>query len=184
MGEVAAAHPDEAVEVWFEDEARFGQKGSLTTVWADKGSRPRAPKQGGFGNLHVLTAVCPATGRAEGLVSAVLNTGVVRSFLDQLAGTIPDGVRAVLVWDGAGYHSASSSLRCPENLTLVSLPAYAPELNPVERLWLYLREHHWSNRTYPDLDALEDAAVEGWRAVCLHPEKIETICRCEYLPGN
>jgi hypothetical protein len=184
VGEAAAAHPDEAVEVWFEDEARFGQKGSLTTVWADKGSRPRAPKQGGFGNRHVLTAVCPATGRAEGLVSAVLNTGVVQSFLDQLSGTIPDGVRVVLVWDGAGYHSASTSLRCPANLTLVSLPAYAPELNPVERLWLYLREHHWSNRTYPDLDALEDAAVDGWRAVCLHPDKIKTICRCEYLPGN
>jgi len=184
VGEVAAAHPDEGVEVWFEDEARFGQKGTLTRVWAEKGSRPRAPKQGGFANLHVLTAVCPATGQAEGLVSAVLNTGVVQSFLDQLSGTIPVGARAVLVWDGAGYHSASGSLRCPANLTLVTLPPYSPELNPVERLWLYLREHHWSNRSYPTVDDLEDAAVDGWRAVCLHPDTIKTICRCEYLTGS
>jgi transposase len=181
---VADAHPDEVVEVWFEDEARFGQKGMLTRVWADKGSRPRAPKQGGFASLHVLTAVCPATGHAEGLVSPVLNTGVVQSFLDQISATLPVRTRVVLVWDGAGYHSGSQSLRCPENLTLVTLPSYAPELNPVERLWLYLREHHWSNRTYPTVDDLEDAAVEGWRAACLLPDRIKTICRCEYLTSS
>ena len=70
----------------------------------------------------------------------------------------------------------------PANLTVVTLPPYSPELNPVERLWLYLRQHHWSNRAYEDLDALEEAAVSGWRAVCLHPEKVKTLCRCKYLP--
>jgi transposase len=168
--------------VWFEDEARFGQKGTLTTVWAERGTRPSAPKQTGYANLHVLTAVCPATGRAEGLVSPVLNSGVVQTFLDQLSATIPSGTHVVLVWDGAGYHSASTSVRAPPNLTLVTLPAYSPELNPVERLWLYLRQHHWSNRVYPDVDAVEEAAVAGWRAVCLHPDKVKTVCRCEYLP--
>ena len=166
--------------MWFEDEARPGQKGTLTTVWADEGSRPTAPKQGGFANRHVLSAVCPTSGRAEGLITPVLNTGVIQSFLDQLSATIPVGTHAVLVWDGAGYHSARTSLRTPANLTLVTLPAYSPEWNPVERLWLSLRQHHGSNRTYKDIDALEDAAVAGWRAVCLSPEKINTICRCEY----
>lgn len=166
--------------MWFEDEARFGHKGTRTTVWADKGSRPTAPTQGGFARPHVLSAVCPTSGRAEGLITPVLNTGVVQSFLDQLSASIPVGTHAVLVWDGAGYHSASAALRPPTNLTLVTLPAYAPELNPVERLWLYLRQHHWSNRTYRDIDALEEAAVAGWRAVCLRPEKIKTICRCDY----
>ena len=152
-------------------------------MWADKGSRPTAPKQGAFGNVHVLTAVCPATGRAEGLVAPVLNAGVVQSFLDQLSATIPTGTHVVLVWDGAGYHSAAKSLTAPANITPVTLPPYAPELNPVERLWLYLRQHHWSNRTYADVAALEEAAVTGWRAVCLTPEKVRTICRCEYA-GN
>ena len=64
--EATAGRPGERVEVWFEDEARFGQKGSLTTVWAERGSRPTAPEQTAYGNLHVGTAVCPATGRAEG----------------------------------------------------------------------------------------------------------------------
>ena len=128
----------------------------------------------------MLSAVCPSSGRAEGLVAPKLNASVVQTFLDQLSATIPKGTHALLVWDGAGYHVAKK-LRVPPNLSAIQLPPYSPELNPVERLWLYLREHHWSNRVYPDLDALEEAAVAGWRAVCLTPEKVKTICRCEYL---
>lgn len=130
-----------------------------------------------------MTVVCPATGRAEGLIAPALNTGIMQTFLDQWSATLPTGTHAVLVWDGAGYHGAAA-LRVPGNVTVVGLPPYAPELNPVERLWLYLREHHWSNRTDADRNALEVAAVTGWRAVCLRPEKIKTICRCEYLPDG
>jgi transposase len=167
------------VEVWFEDEARFGQKGTLTTGWAERGSRPTAPKQGAFGNLHVLTAVCPATGEAEGLVSPALNAEVVQLFLDQLSAATPAGTHRLLVWDGAGYHVAKG-LRVPANLTVLTLPPYSPELNPVERLWRYLRDHHWSNRVYPTTTDLESAAVDGWRAVCLNAERIKTVCRCDY----
>ncbi len=184
VAEAEAAYPGEEVEAWFEDEARFGQKGTLTTVWAQKGSRPTAPKQAAYANLHVLTAVCPATGRAEGLIAERLNAGVVQTFLDQLSATIPPGRHVVLVWDRAGYHVAKA-LVVPANLTLVRLPPYSPELNPVERLWLYLRQHHWSNRVFPNIAAVEEAAVAGWRAVCLCPDKVKSICRCEYLsPGS
>jgi DDE superfamily endonuclease len=170
--------------VLFEDEARFGQKGTLTTVWAEKGSRPTAPKQGAFGNLHVLTAVCPQTGWAEGLISPVLNAEVIQVFLDQLSASLAAEVHGVLVWDGAGYHVAAR-VRVPANLTVLTLPPYAPELNPVERLWAYLRQRHWSNRVYPTRADLEDAAVSGWRAVCLDAERIKTVCRCDYLePGT
>ncbi len=131
----------------------------------------------------MLTAACPASGRAEGLVAPKLNAGVVQAFLDGLSATIPAGTHVLLVWDGAGYHVAKG-LRVPANLSVLRLPPYSPELNPVERLWLYLRGHYWSNRVYPDIEALEEAAVSGWRAVCLHPDRIRTICRCEYLPGS
>jgi hypothetical protein len=180
----AAARPGARVEVWFEDEARFGQQGTLTRVWAERGTRPTAPKQVGYANLHVLTAVCPATGQAEGLICQRLDAGAVQLFLDQLSAAIPAGVHVALVWDGAGWHT-SASLRVPANLTLIALPPYSPELNPVERLWLYLREHHWSNRVYRDAEELEGAAVAGWRAVCLDPETVKSVCRCEYAqPGT
>jgi transposase len=175
------AHPGQRVEVFFEDEARFGQQGTLTSVWALRGSRPVAPKQVGYANVQVLTAVCPQTGQAEGLIAERLNATVIQLFLEQLSATIPEGVHAILVWDGAGWHTAKA-LRPPANLTLVTLPPYSPELNPVERLWHYLREHHWSNREYRSVQELEDAAIAGWRAVCLRGELIRTVCRCEYLP--
>lgn len=129
----------------------------------------------------MLTAACPATGRAEGLVAPKLNTSVIQTFLDQLSATIPADTHVLLIWDGAGYHVAKA-LRVPGNLSVLRLPPYSPELNPVERLWLYLRQHYWSNRVYPDIEALEEAAVSGWRAVCLSPDKIKSVCRCGYLP--
>jgi transposase len=135
----------------------------------------------GYANVQVLTALCPATGRAEGLIAERLNAGVVQLFLDQLSAAVPEKVRVVLVWDGAGWHTAGA-VRPPANVTLVTLPPYSPELNPVERLWHYLREHHWSNRQYKGIRELEDAAVAGWRAVCLKPGLVQTVCRCEYLP--
>ena len=180
MAEAAAAHPGERVEVWFEDEARFGQKGSLTSVWAERGTRPTAAKQTAYGNLHVLTAACPATGRAEGLIAPRLNAGVVQVFLDGLSATIPAGTHVVMVWDGAGYHTAGA-LRVPANLTLVGLPPYSPELNPVENLWHYLRSHYWSLRVYRDYEALEEAAMAAWRAVCLVPEAVRSICAAPYV---
>jgi transposase len=72
----------------------------------------------------------------------------------------------------------------PSKLTVVRLPPYAPELNPVERLWPYLRHYYWSNRVYPDVEALKEAAASGWRAVCLRPDTVRTVCRCEYLPAG
>jgi len=179
IAEVQAAHPEERVEVWFEDEARFGQQGTLTHVWAIGGSRPVAPKQVGYANVQVMTAVCPATGRAEGLITHKLDAAVTQLFLDQLSATIPEGVHALLVWDGAGWHTAGS-LVAPKNVTLLRLPPYSPELNVVERLWRHLRQRHWSNRVYAGIKDLEEAAVCGWRAVCLDPETVKSVCRCDY----
>ena len=60
-------------------------------------------------------------------------------FLAELARAVPAGVHAVLVLDRAGWH-VSADLVVPVNLPLVHLPPYRPELNPVETVWLYLRE--------------------------------------------
>ena len=153
-------------------------------MWAPRGSRPAAPKQTAYANLHVLSAVCPATGAAEGLVAESLDTRTVQALLDQLSASLPGGVHVVLVWDGAGYHSASKALVVPANATPVTLPPYSPELNPAERLWLYVREHYWANRVYEDFAALERAALDAWRRVCLDAGRIRTLCRCEYLPAG
>jgi transposase len=162
------------------DEARFGQQGTLTRVWARKGSRPRAVRQAQYEWCYVFTAVCPETGEAVGLVLPYADTEAARALLEELSRRLAPDVHAVLIWDGAGYHT-SGALRVPANITLLPLPPYAPELNPVENLWHYLRSHHWANRVYRDYDALVWAAVDSWRAVCLRPELVRTVCAAPYL---
>ena len=177
---IADGHPGQETRVYFEDEARFGQKGTITRVWAPKGSRPRAVRQTGYTSLYVLAAVCAATGATSALIMPQLNAEVVNLFLEQFSRELPAGVHAVLIWDGAGYHT-SGDLVVPSNVSLIQLPPYSPELNPVENLWHYLRAHHWSNRVYADYEALLEAATEAWRQVCLDPEKIRSICAAPYL---
>ena len=177
---VAQDHPDKRIEVWFQDEARFGQQGTLTRVWAPVGSRPRAVRQRQYDYLYVLGAVCPATGQSAGLLAPNLNTQVVNAFFEQMSKEIAPDVHVVLVWDQAGYHT-SGELKVPANVTLIHLPPRSPELNPVENLWHWLRSHHWSNRSYANYDALRVAACDAWQRSCLDAGLIKTVCAVPWL---
>lgn len=147
------------------------------------GSRPRAIKQTQYDYLYLFTAVCPETGDACGLISPQVNTGVMNAFLGQFARELPTDVHAVMVLDRAGWHVAKG-LKVPENVTLVHLPPKSPELNPAENLWHYLRSHHWSNRLYATWGDLKSAAVDAWRAVCLVPDLIKSVCADTALRAN
>ena len=177
---IAAAHPGKQVRVFFQDESRFGQQGTTTNVWARKGSRPVAVRQTEYEHLWVLGVVCPETGRSEGLLSPRLNTAVINVFLEEFSRTLGDDEHAVMIWDGAGFHT-SKQLRLPNNITVVSLPPYSPELNPIENLWHYLKSHYWSNRAYADYDALEEAAMTAWQTAVLNTELVKTVCVAPYL---
>ncbi len=152
----------------------------MTNVWASKGSRPVAVRQTQYEYLWVLGTVCPDTGRAEGLLSPRLNTAVVNVFLHEFSQRLASNEHAVMIWDGAGFHR-SKQLRVPENISLVQLPPYSPELNPIENLWHYLKSHYWSNRAYADYDALEDAAITAWHTAVLDPEIMKSVCAVPYL---
>ncbi len=129
---------------------------------------------------YVMTAVCPATGQAAGLIMPGMDMTTVNAFLAELSLRLAPGVRAVLIWDNAGFHTGQAVV-VPTNITLLPLPPYAPELNPVENLWHYLRSHHWSLRVYRDYEALKEAAVTAWRAVCLVPALVRSVCAAPYI---
>jgi len=177
---IAAAHPEKRLRVYFQDESRFGQQGTTTNVWAQRGSRPTAIRQTENQYLWVIGAVCPETGHAEGLLSPQLNTKIINTFLEQFSATIPEDEHAVMIWDRAGFHT-SQALRVPTNVTLVQLPPYSPELNPIENLWHYLKSHYWSNRNYADYDALEAAAMTAWKTAVLDEDLMKTVCAAPYL---
>src|SRR3954468_7622613 len=122
------------VEIWFQDEARVGQQGTLTRVWARRGTRPRAPRDRRYAWAYLFGAVCPERAVGAGLVLPYANTKATGLHLAEIGRQVPPGAHAVVVLDGAGWHAAGG-LALPENLTLLPLPRYSPELNPVENVW-------------------------------------------------
>ena len=123
-------------------------------------------------------AVRPATGDRFALVMPVVSTEAMSIFLDRFSGRLADDEHAVMVLDQAGWHGATD-LRVPDNVTLVPLPAYSPELNPVERLWLYLRERHLSHRLLDNYDAIVEACSRAWNQ--LTNERVQTLCNYPYI---
>jgi transposase len=160
------------------DEARLGQQGTVTDVWARTGSRPRAVRQTRYEWVYLYAAAEPATGASAALLAPNVDTGTMNAFLTILGAERRPGERVVLIMDGAGWHKAKG-LRLPDGITVLLLPPYSPELNPVENLWHYLRSHYLSNRAYADYDALLAAGTDAYRR--LTPEVIKSVCRCPYL---
>ena len=82
--------------------------------------------------------------------------------LDEISCNVAEGAHAVLLLDRAGWHT-TSKLDVPENITPIFLPSRAPELNPVENVWQYLRQNWLSNTVFENYDAIVDAACAAWR---------------------
>ncbi len=128
------------LEVWFQDEARVGQQGTLTRKWARRGTRPRAPRDTRYKWSYIFGAACPARGTAAGLILPYVNAEAMGLHLNEIAKAVAHGAHAMLIVDGAGWHGAKC-LQVPDNITLVKLPPYSPELNPMENVWAYLRSN-------------------------------------------
>jgi transposase len=160
------------------DEARFGQQGTITDVWARTGSRPRAVRQTRYEWVYLYAAVEPGSGESAALLAPNVDTGTMNAFLRILDAERKVGEHFVLIMDQAGWHK-SRTLELPDGITVLLLPPYSPELNPVENLWHYLRSHYLSNKSYADYDALLAAGTEAYRK--LTPDVIRSVCACNYL---
>jgi putative transposase len=109
------------------------------------------------------------------------NTEAMQEFLDRFAATIGADEHVVMMLDQAGWHEAND-LVSPANITPVPLPAYSPELNPVERLWLYLKQRFLSHRLHADYDAIVDAACEAWNRLRNEVGRITSLCSYPWIP--
>ena len=127
-------------------------------------------------------AACPQTGQSVGLLAPYLNTDTVNAFFGEFEKETDPNVHVFMIWDQAGFHT-SAKVKVPANVTLVPLPPYSPQLNPIEKLWQYLRQHCWSNRIYEGYDDLREAANNAWRKVCLNENVIKSVCRARYVEG-
>jgi transposase len=153
----------------------------LTHVWAPKGSRPVMPLQNEYEWVYLYGAVNPATGESCGLVLPWANTEMMQMHLEAIREQIGPKRHVVLVLDNAGWHR-SKGLQVPKNITLLALPPYTPERNPIERLWHWLKEHEFSNRLYPDYEELVTAVSDMWRDI--EKTRIQSVCCCSWSRTN
>ena len=126
------------MEIWFQDEARLGQKNGLTRLWARKGTRPRQPADQRYHNAYLFGAICPAHGKGAALMLPWADAQAMQMHLDEISRHVARKAHAVVLMDRAGWHT-TGKLKVPKNLTIILLPSRAPELNPVENIWQYLR---------------------------------------------
>lgn len=150
--------------------------------WWTKGQRPPGLCDKRFTFAYIFAAVRPATDRAFALVLPEVSTVAMNLFLDAFAETLGPDEHAVLVLDQAGWHVANA-LVAPDNLSLVPLPPYSPELNPVERVWLHLRQRYLSHRLHADYNAVVDAACSAWNALRADTGRLASLTDYAWLPS-
>lgn len=153
----------------------MGQQGTLTRLWAPRGSRPAAPRDQRYKWAYLFGAVCPERKVGAGLVLPHADIPAMNLHLAEISTQVAPGAHAVLVLDGAGWHKQGGRLRVPGNITLLKLPPYSPELNPVENVWAFLRGNHLSNRTFEGYDAILEACCTAWNALMTTPDRIASI---------
>lgn len=177
LAAIAATHPDAQVQLWCEDEARIGQKGRVCHRWYERGIRPPGLADQRFDSLYLFAACRPGTDEAFALALPEATTASMNLFLAHFAQELGPGVHAALILDRAGWHLAHG-LNVPDSITL---PSYSPELNPVERVWLYLRERFLSHRVLRSYTALLDAACRAWNTLAAEQGRLTSLTTYPYL---
>ncbi len=171
MADQAGGKP---LEIWFADEARVGQKNKITRRWAKRGTRPSAPKDQRTASAYIFGAICPAEGKGAGLVLPRCTTEAMALELAEISQAVAPGAHAIVLLDQAGWH-LSKRLKVPANITLVPLPAKAPELNPMENVWQFLRDNWLSNRVFTSYKDILDHSCAAWNRLVDQPWRIMSI---------
>ena len=168
------------VDIWLQDEARFGQQNTTTKLWAEKGSRPRAVKQQQFEYAYLFGSVCITNGASEALVVPYVNKDIMMTHLQQISDRTQIDRHAVIIMDGAGWHSDDIDADF-KNLTIIKLPPYSPELNPIEQVWSWLRQHHLANRCFSGYDSIVETVCDAWNDFVSDSKRVIKMCTRDWM---
>ena len=125
-------------------------------------------------------AVCPATGETEALIAPYVDQNIMSHHLEQISAKTKPGRHAVVIMDGAGWHQASL-VEDISNVSILKLPPYSPELNPIEQVWSWLRQHHLANRCFSGYDDIVDASSIAWNDFVSDAKRVTKMCSRDWL---
>jgi hypothetical protein len=165
-------YPDKQIRLWCQDEARIGLKAIARRIWAMRGKRPLVKHWTRYQWSYVYVFVCPCTGESYFLILPSVNIALMTLALQEFMRDVnPLGDQIiVLMLDNAAWHS-SQKVVVPENLVLLPIPPYSPQLSPAETIVPLVREVA-ANRVFADLDTLEDTLAERCAYLMRHPDVV------------
>jgi transposase len=164
-------------QIFFFDEGRFGLQPQIGRCWSLRGKKATSMVNPGYKNFYVYSSVSPLNGNSFSLFLPLANTEVMSLYLQELSLAYADQ-NLLIIMDQAGWHRAKD-LVVPKNIQIDFLPPYSPELNPVERLWLWLRRHVCRNRLFESIEELMDELQQA--LTTLPTDKVSSLCRANYL---
>jgi transposase len=172
------------IEIWFQDEARVGQQGTHAYIWAPIGSRPLMVRDNRHDSVYLFGAICPDRGTGAAIIMPAANSEAMNEHLAEISTQVTPGSVAVLPCDRAGWHQTGRKLSVPDNIVLLPLPPYSPELNPMEKVWDYLRQNKLRARVWDNYEAIVDACKRGWDFLINDPARIRSIGTREWARVN
>lgn len=167
------------VRLWVYDEMRYGLHPLTRKMWCLRGIRAIAPSRRRYQNGYLYGALEVGGSGSEFLFTPTLNKQWDRGFLEQIAAHDPEAIH-IVIGDGAGFHHKKDEKALPDKLRIITLPAYSPELNPVEKLWDIVKDGI-CNRDWADLDELEERITEGIRPFWEDTKRVARLIGNGYL---
>ena len=167
------------VRLMFQDEARFGRMVRIRRSWAPKPQRPMVCNGYEREFVYVYGAVSPLQGQFDWMITRQMNTTHMSDFLAQVSRAHRRDF-IVMVVDGASSHVAQD-LVVPENIRLLRLPPYAPELNPQEHVWDELREKEFPNRVFSDMAGVVRTLETGLPRLAADQDRVRSICAWPWI---
>lgn len=137
-------------------------------------------KQQQFEYGYLFGAVCPATGQTEALITPLVNKEMMTQHLSQISQATLDGRHAVVIVDGAGWHTMDTAQPF-SNVTLIKLPPYSPELNPIEQVWSWIRQHCLSNKVFSGYEDIVEQVSSAWNRFIDDIGRVKRMCFRDWI---
>jgi hypothetical protein len=132
-------------------------------------TRPRAPRDKRYKWNYIFGAACPARGTAAGLILPYVNAEAMGLHLNEITKAVAHGAKC---------------LQVPDNITLVKLPTYSPEMNPMENIWAYLRSNKLAIPVFDTYEEILEKCAQAWNFFANDPERITSIIKRDWVKVN
>jgi len=167
------------VRLMFQDEARFGRMSDPRSCWSPAPFRPVVNLALIREIMYEYASVSPWDGALDHMTSEKMNTENMSLFLEQVSKAHPCDF-IVMVVDGASSHKCKD-LKIPENVALILLPPYSPELNPAEQLWNLLRKNYFANKVFDSLDSAIHQVELGLSAMAANRDAMMSLTNWPWI---